>query len=131
MIVIRTFFRSIKHALRGLAELFSVEQSFRIQVLATITVIVFMFVFHLEAWQRILLVLLCSAVLILEIINSIIERVADAVQPRLSPMVRDVKDMMAGAVLLCALCAVGVGIAIFYRPVTESACAIIQLCKPL
>ncbi|MFA5946221.1 MAG: diacylglycerol kinase family protein [Patescibacteria group bacterium] len=131
MIVIRTFFRSIKHALRGLAELFSAEQSFRIQVLATIAVLAFMFVFRLEAWQRILLVLLCSAVLILEIINSIIERVADAVQPRLSPMVRDVKDMMAGAVLLCALCAVGVGIAIFYHPVMEFACAIIQTCKPL
>jgi undecaprenol kinase len=130
MISIRSFFRSLNHALRGLGELFKTEQSFRIQVLATIVVGVLLVVLDLAAWQRILLILLCSAVLILEIINSIIERVADAVQPRLSPMVKDVKDMMAGAVLLTALTALVVGVAILYLPIWEKLCAIIQYCKP-
>ncbi len=129
MIAIRPFFRSLKHAVRGLIEIFHTEQSFRIQVLASVIIFVLMFVFSLETWQRILLVLLCSAVLILEIINSILERVADAVQPRLSPMVKDVKDMMAGAVLLSSLCAAVVGIAIFYAPVTDAVCVIIHSCK--
>lgn len=130
MISPRAFFRSLHHALRGLSELFWTEQSFRIQVLATVVVGVLMVVLDLAAWQRILLILLCAAVLVLEIVNSIIERVADAVQPRLSPMVKDVKDMMAGAVLLTAITAVVVGIAILYVPVQEFVCAIIHYCKP-
>ncbi|MFA5946542.1 MAG: diacylglycerol kinase family protein [Patescibacteria group bacterium] len=130
MISLRAFFKSFHHALRGLAELFKTEQSFRLQVLATIIVGGLLIGLDLAAWQRILLILLCSAVLILEIINSIIERVADAVQPRLSPMVKDVKDMMAGAVLLTALTALVVGTAILYLPVWEKVCAIIQYCKP-
>ncbi len=129
MISPRSFFRSLRHALQGLAELFHSEQSFRIQVLATFVVVVLMLTLDLAAWQRILLILLCSAVLVLEIINSIIERVADAVQPRLSPMVKDVKDMMAGAVLITALTALIVGIAILYLPVLEKVCAIIHYCK--
>lgn len=130
MISPRAFFRSLRHALRGLSEIFWTEQSFRIQVLATLAVGVLLVVLDLAAWQRILLILLCSAVLILEILNSIIERVADAVQPRLSPMVKDVKDMMAGAVLLTALTALVVGTAILYLPVAEKLCAIIYYCKP-
>ena len=130
MISIRSFFRSFRNALRGLGELFKTEQSFRIQVLATMVVGVLLVVLDLAAWQRILLILLCAAVLVLEIVNSIIERVADAVQPRLSPMVRDVKDMMAGAVLLTAITALVVGIAILYQPLWDAVCAIIQYCKP-
>ncbi len=130
MISPRVFIRSLKNALRGLSEIFWTEQSFRIQVLATVIVAGLLVVLDLAAWQRILLGLLCSAVLILEILNSIIERVADAVQPRLSPMVRDVKDMMAGAVLLTAVTALVVGTAILYLPVWEKVCAIIYYCKP-
>jgi diacylglycerol kinase len=130
MISPRTFFRSLRHALRGLKELFVTEQSFRIQVLASLLVGFLLVTLPLETWQRILLLLLCAAVLILEIINSIIERVADAVQPRLSPMVKDVKDMMAGAVLLMALTAFVVGIVILYHPVVDELCAILHACKP-
>jgi len=130
MISPRALYKSFKHAIRGLQEIFWTEQSFRIQVFATIIVLVLLYVLDLAGWQRILLILLCSAVLILEILNSIIERVADAVQPRLSPMVKDVKDMMAGAVLLTALTALVVGTAILYLPVWEKVCAIIHYCKP-
>jgi diacylglycerol kinase len=52
--------------------------------------------------------------MVLEIVNSIMERFADAVQPRMSSMVREVKDMMAGAVFLTALTAAAIGIMIFY-----------------
>lgn len=130
MISPRTFFKSLRHAFRGLRDLFWAEQSFRIQVLVALLVLSFVVYLDLEVWERILLLLLTAAVIILEIINSIIERVADAVQPRLSPMVREVKDMMAGAVFLAALVAAIIGTVILYPPIAEIACDILDFCKP-
>jgi diacylglycerol kinase len=130
MISPSVFLRSVRHALRGLCDVFKAEQSFRIQTLMGILVLTLAFVLPLQNWERILAILLVAFVLILEIINTIIERVADAVQPRLSPMVREVKDMMAGAVFLCSLTSALVGIFIFLPPLIQMACAILHLCKP-
>ena len=106
---IRTFLRSLKHAARGLADVAAAEQSFRLQFAAAIVILVLMLLVDLATWERVLLVLLVAAVLVLEIVNPILERIADAVEPRVSPMVRDIKDMMAGAVLITAVTAVAVG----------------------
>ena len=111
---LKRFFRSIRHALRGLFDVARAEQSFRLQILISILVIACSVILPLNTWERILVLLLCSAVMVLEILNSIMERFADAVQPRLSPMVREVKDMMAGAVFLTALTSGAVGLMIFY-----------------
>lgn len=110
----RRFFRSLKHALRGLLEIARAEQSFRLQIFVAVIVVCLAWILPLNTWERILVLLLCSAVLVLEILNSIMERFADAVQPRLSSMVGEVKDMMAGAVLLAALTAGIIGVMIFY-----------------
>ncbi len=130
MIQLRVFAKSLRHALQGLSDIFWAEQSFRIQSFLGLCVIILSVLLPLLTWERILLFLLTAAVLILEILNTIIERVADAVQPRLSPMVREVKDMMAAAVFLTALVALLVGIFIFAPPLYEIVCAILQLCKP-
>ncbi len=125
---IRLFCRSLRHALRGVFEVMRAEQSFRLQLMLSGLVIGCAVVFPLDTWERILVLLLCSAVLILEILNSILERLADAVQPRLSSMVREIKDMMAGAVFLAALTAALVGIVIFYPYFYNLACVILELC---
>ncbi len=125
---IAVFVRSLRHALRGLGDVFRAEQSFRLQVLVTLAVIVGAVVFRLEWWEFFLLFLLCGAVLVLEIVNSILERLADAVHPRLSPMVREVKDMMAGAVLLTSMVALTVGLIIFYPHFHDAWCAILNSC---
>jgi diacylglycerol kinase len=52
-------------------------------------------------------------VLVLEIINSIFERIVDVYKPRLNPYVRDIKDMMAAAVLIASLGAAIIGLMIF------------------
>lgn len=122
------FLRSLRHACRGLSDVFKAEQSFRLQVGITVVVIALSVLFQLAWWEFFLLFLLCGAVLVLEIVNSILERLADAVHPRLSPMVREVKDMMAGAVLLTSLLALIVGLIIFYPHFEEVWCAIIDSC---
>ena len=114
MISPNAFFRSLGYALEGLREVARREQSFRLQLLAAVVVAVAVSFLHLAAWQNILLILMVSAVLVLEVINSIFERIADALKPRLSPVVKEVKDMMAGAVLIASLTAVLVAAMIFW-----------------
>lgn len=111
--MIRTFFSSLKHALRGFLLVFKSENSFRLQVIAGVAVVVVAIYLPFEVWQKILLILMVAAVLVLEILNTIFERLADILKPRLHPLVKEIKDMMAAAVLLVSLTAVLVAVYIF------------------
>ena len=108
------FIKSLRYALRGIKHVAMQENSFRIQLLAGVTIIVFIFAFPLATWERVLLIVMVAAVLVLEILNTIFERISDALKPRLSPVVKEVKDMMAGAVLITSLTAVAVAAIIFW-----------------
>lgn len=109
----KKFFKRFKYAWQGLVGVAKKELSFRIQLFGALIVIILLFIVPLDTWEQILLIVMTAAVLVLEVINSIFERIADALKPRLSPVVREVKDMMAGAVLLTAITAVIVAIMIF------------------
>ncbi len=126
---ISRFFRSLQHAIQGLADVFKAEQSFRLQVGISVIAVGLGVLFQLAWWEFILVLLLCGAVLVLEIVNSILERLADAVHPRLSSMVREVKDMMAGAVFLTAVVALIIGVIIFYPHFQDIWCAILNSCE--
>lgn len=122
MISLRVLFRSFKNAWRGICDIASAEQGFRIQLMVGGVVLFCALVLPLQIWERILLLLLTVSVLVLEIVNSIFERLADAVHPRLHPMVRQVKDMMAGAVLLVVITSMIVGFVIMFPPILALFC---------
>ncbi|MFA6017686.1 MAG: diacylglycerol kinase [Patescibacteria group bacterium] len=115
MISLKSFWKSLYHAVAGIVRITEEEQSFRLQIIAGAGVFGLMIVMgSLQTWERVALSFIVLAVLVLEIVNSIFERFIDAVAPRVSPVVRDIKDMMAGAVLLTAIVAVMVGYLIFW-----------------
>lgn len=119
MISPKGFFKSLSHALRGLRLIFNSENSFRIQSLVAVAVLLVAFTVPLEDWERILLILLIAAVLVLEILNTIFERISDILKPRLHPLVAEIKDMMAGAVLLTSITAASVATLIFWTYFTS------------
>ncbi|MBU4315151.1 diacylglycerol kinase [Patescibacteria group bacterium] len=114
MISLKRFGRSMKYAFRGIFKVMAREHSFRVQVVAGAIVFIIILFVPLQVWERIVLLLLVGAVLVLEMINSIFERLSDGLKPRLNDMVKDVKDMMAGAVLITAFVACIVAIMILY-----------------
>jgi undecaprenol kinase len=116
---VKQFFKSLKYAIQGLRDIARREQSFRIQLFAGSIVVVLIFIFPMATWERVLLIVMISAVLVLEVINSIFERISDALKPRLHPMVREVKDMMAGAVLITAITSIIVAGLIFWTYLKE------------
>ncbi len=115
----QSFFSSFKHAFRGLKLVAVHERNFRIQLFVGAVIFVFMTILPLAHWERILLVLLISAVLVLEILNTSIERISDLLKPRLHSVVKDVKDMTAGAVLIMAITSVVVAVMIFRTYVVD------------
>ena len=60
-----------------------------------------------------------SFVLIMEIINSAFEKIADMFKPRIHVYAEIVKNIMAGAVLISSLTALVIGIIIFYPYVLD------------
>lgn len=116
MIHVGRFLKSVKHALRGVYVVYASEQSFRIQIMVAILVLMAGAIFHVKIYEWILLVLLIGSVLTLELINSIFERIVDSFKPRIHPIVKDVKDIMAGAVLIASIASSIVGIMIFFPP---------------
>ena len=113
MFYFRKIMRSFHYALKGLFLIFKEEQSFRVQVAAAAIVAVVMFVLPVRNWEKVALILVMSWVLVLELINSILERMADMIKPRVHLGVEAVKDIMAAAVLIASLAAVIIGLIIF------------------
>lgn len=93
--------------------IFKEEQNFRIQILAGAVALTLMFVLPTRNWEKTALILVVSFVLVLELINSIFERVVDMMKPRVHFYVEAVKDIMAAAVFLASLAALAVGLIIF------------------
>jgi len=73
-----------------------------------------MFFFPTRTLERIALFLVIFAVLVVELVNSMFERVVDILKPRIHPYAQLIKDITAAAVLLASVGAVIVGIIIFW-----------------
>jgi undecaprenol kinase len=110
----KKLFKSFKYAFRGLKYVLKNEQNFQLEVLGGIFVVVLMCLFPTSVLEKIALFIVIFAVLVIELINTIFERVVDMLKPRVHPYAQVVKDIMAAAVLLSSIGAVIVGVGIFY-----------------
>ncbi len=84
------------------------------QVAAAILVLAASVAVPLALWERVMILVVIMAVLVLELLNSSIERVVDLVKPRLHAYAGDIKDLMAGAVLIASLFALVIGVVVFW-----------------
>jgi len=112
MFSLKLFSQRLKFALKGLKHIWASEQNFRFQSLAGLLVLVLATILSLAVWERILLLLLVGAVLVLEIVNTVVERLLDVYKPRLHHYVEVAKDMMAAAVLITSLISLVIGLMI-------------------
>jgi len=101
------------YAKEGLLIAWKTEGSFRVHILSGIAVLICAFVFQVRLVEWVVLLTTITTILVLELVNSVFERVLDAFKPRLHPIVKEAKDMMAGAVLLASFSASIIGIWIF------------------
>jgi len=105
--------RSFSDAKKGLTYSLRYEQNFRIGAIIGLIVLFFAFYFPLTIGQRITIILLIALFLILELLNSVLERTIDLFKPRIDPGVEIIKQMMSGIILLVVVFSVLVGLIIF------------------
>ena len=109
---LRKFIKSFKYALMGLG-VAATERNFIIQLIIGAAAIIFSFVLGLPFIERIIILLCVALVLASEAMNSAIERLLDFVSQERIEEIREVKDLMAGAVLIFSVSAFVIGIFIF------------------
>jgi len=119
MISARKFGKSLRYAWRGLVTVFVHEHSFRVHFLALIALVAVVLVLRVRTLDAALLIVVTMIVLVLELVNSVFERFIDIVEPRVGERVRDLKDIMAGAVLVSSVGALAVGLIVIIPYLTR------------
>src|SRR5687768_2386710 len=114
MLDFKKFGKSLKYAAKGIAVVAREEQSFRLQLAGAVVVTVLMFALDVRTPAKALLTLAMVLVLVLELVNSIFERMVDILKPRIHHYVEDIKDIMAGTVLVASVGAMLIGVLIFW-----------------
>lgn len=110
---IKSRLKSFKHSFAGLHTLIKEEHNSRVHLVAAIVVIVMGFVLKVTTVEWLVLALTIAFVIVVEIINSSIENLADAITEDYNLNIKKAKDMGAAAVFVSAVAAVIVGVIIF------------------
>lgn len=89
------------------------EPHMRIHVVATVLVTLAGFYFKITKMEWVAVLACITLVLVLELINTALEKICDLVHPHQHPTVKYIKDIAAAAVLLACIFAVLTGLLIF------------------
>lgn len=111
--------KSFRYAAKGIAKVAREEPNFRIQLGLAVVVVALMFALGVRTPEKALLTLAIVLVLVLELVNSIFERMVDILKPRIHHYVEDIKDIMAGTVLVASVGALLIGVLIFWPYVVK------------
>lgn len=108
------FLRGFRYAAAGILHGFY-ERNFRVHVCAVGFVTWFALRFYeLSRAEWAVLLLTFAAVIAAELFNTAAERLCDKVSPEKDELIKHCKDCAAGAVLVCAIFAVAIGIVLFW-----------------
>jgi diacylglycerol kinase len=109
MNLFHTLAHKLTYAWRGLRYVAHREVSFRLELAAAIVALALAGWFQFAPLGWALLLLTIAVVLAAEIVNTVLERLMDLIEPRLSLHIALLKDMLAGALAIIALTAALIG----------------------
>lgn len=111
--------KSLGNAGRGIMVAFKREPNFRLQFFAVILVVIAGWFFEISHFEWLSILIISGLVLVLELYNTILEKLLDLLKPRFTDQAGTVKDIAAGAVLIAAVAALLVAVIIFIPRVIE------------
>jgi diacylglycerol kinase (ATP) len=106
--------RSFRYAIVGILRMIRCQHNAWIHLVATVGVVAAGLFFQLSRAEWCWIVLAIAIVWTAEALNTAFEFLADAAAPTFHPIVRDAKDVAAGAVLITAIAAVVIGLIVFW-----------------
>jgi diacylglycerol kinase len=114
MIRIRRLFKSFKYAISGLIKIFKEEQNLKIQFFLGLIALFFSYYFGIDKIELLLIIFSIGLVLLMETLNSAVERIADVLKPRINNYIKEIKDIAAAAVMIASIISLTIGVMIFY-----------------
>ena len=116
---IKKLLTSLGYAISGLATTWQTQNNFRWHCLGLVLVIILGLVVDLKAIEWVVIFIISVLVLVVELVNTVMERLVDLAKPRVHVYAKIIKDVMAGATLLVAMVAIVVGLLIFLPHLKE------------
>jgi undecaprenol kinase len=116
---LQEFKKSFRHAARGLKYVIKHEKNFQNEIAIGAIAVLAMIYFEVTRAEMIVLFVVISGVLVMELFNTVVERVVDILKPRIHPYARLIKDLMAAGVLVSSILAIVVGMLIFVPYIME------------
>lgn len=105
---------AFKYAFEGIISAFKTEVHLKVHLLATLVVVNTGFYFHITKIEWCCILLCCTLVISLELINSAIEKLTDGLFKDVHPNAKYIKDVAAGSVLVAAIVSIVIAVIIFY-----------------
>lgn len=105
--------KSFGYAFEGIFYSYKKGTHFKFHILAASIVVVLGFVYSISAFEWLILILVISAVISAEAINTAIEEACDVLHPEHHPGARLAKHCAAGGVLIFSIGAAIIGLIIF------------------
>ncbi len=112
------YLESQKYAITGLFLILKNERNFRIQLIASILVVILGLFLHISHADWVALFIVIALVLIAEAFNSVIEAVCDTISQDYRINIQYAKDVSAGAVFVSACVSIIAGVIIFVPYIT-------------
>jgi len=105
--------KSFSYAFKGLIQLLKKEHNSRIHLSAAAIVVTMGFYFKVSTNEWLALIIIIGMVILSELFNTAIERMADFVEPNWNEKIGEIKDYASAAVLVASITAAIIGIIIF------------------
>jgi diacylglycerol kinase len=112
MSTLSKFLRSLRHARHGLYQAIAHENSFRIHLAVAVVLILILVGLKVKPIEAAMIIFLISTILTLELVNTVVERFVDLLEPRVHTYVGLIKDLLAAGILITAVAASIIGILI-------------------
>ena len=116
---LRKRLKSFHYAFNGIKNLIKNEHNARIHLVALICVIGLGIIFKIELTEWVAITIVSGLVILTELLNTAIEKLADFIEPNRNEKIGIIKDYCAGAVLISAVISVVVGGLIFIPKIIE------------
>lgn len=111
--------RSFGYAWQGIRCCVGKEQNLSFHLIATVITVIAGFLLGINRTEWMMVILCIGVVIAAELFNTAIEALVDLVSPQRHPLAGKVKDIAAGAVLICAAMAAIIGLIIFVPYLTR------------
>ena len=115
----RTFIDSVKNCLDGINYVLANENNFVREIILGICAILMSYFLHITRIEWIIVLLLINFVLIIELLNTALEKVVDLYTTKYNEIAKVVKDVASASVFLMSLFSAIIGFLIFMPYIIE------------